>query len=341
MDTHPVFEPNPSWQQRSFPPDSPPVLCVVVDTEEEFDWNSDFNPEARSTSNILEQPLAQQIMDRYGIVPTYVVDYPVADNSEAVAVLQEIKDDKRCEIGAHLHPWVNPPYGETIDEFHSYPGNLTPDMEHEKLAKLTIRIETAFNSRPTIYKAGRYGIGPYTYQILEKLGYTIDTSVVPHTDFSKIKGPNFIGFPAQPFNVNQHLISLPHTVHFLGALSRLGPDLYPYITNAFATRMRLGRLAAKLRALERFRLTPEGYSLQDMKRQTQWALSHGEKYFMLSYHSSTLLPGATDYARNLQERSAFLEKLEAYFHFFIDQCGGKPITASNIALHLSTKQGAK
>ena len=48
--------------------------------------------------------------------------------------------------------------------------------------------------------------------------------------------------------------------------------------------------------VERLRLTPEGLTLADMKRQTRAALARGERYFMLTYHSSTLLPGVTPYA---------------------------------------------
>src|SRR3954452_8499931 len=103
------LEPDPSWCARDLPVNSPPVLIVVIDTEEEFDWAKPLDPKARSTDNIRHQFLAQAIMDRHGIVPTYVVDYPVADSPEAVSVLRAINDEGRCEIGAHLHPWVSPP----------------------------------------------------------------------------------------------------------------------------------------------------------------------------------------------------------------------------------------
>ena len=204
----PGLRPDPSWRALDLPADWPPTLVVVVDTEEEFDWNAPFDSNSRSTANILCQPLAQEIMDRYGVVPTYVVDYPVADTPEAASVLRTIADDGRCEIGAHLHPWVCPPHGEAVNAYNSFPGNLPPALEREKLARLTARIEEAFGRQPTVYKAGRYGLGPATFAMLPDLGFRLDASVVPHTDFSDAGGPDFTGFPAGPFSADDRLRSL-------------------------------------------------------------------------------------------------------------------------------------
>ena len=223
----PGLQPDPSWRALDLPADWPPTLVVVVDTEEEFDWNAPLDSNSRSTTNILCQPMAQEIMDRYGVVPTYVVDYPVADTPEAVSVLRAIAEDGRCEIGAHLHPWVSPPYEEPVNDFHSFPGNLAPALEHEKLARLAERIEVAFGARPSIYKAGRYGLGPATFATLQELGFRVDTSVMPHTDFSDREGPDFTGFPAGPFQARPALQALPLSVHFAGALAAAGPVLYP------------------------------------------------------------------------------------------------------------------
>src|SRR3546814_2922527 len=72
-----------------------------------------------------------------------------------------------------------------VNATNSYPGNLPPELEHAKLAALTEAIAGAFGARPVVYKAGRYGVGPATAGILEALGYRIDVSVVPFTDFSE------------------------------------------------------------------------------------------------------------------------------------------------------------
>lgn len=327
----PGIQPNPLWCSLNLPAEWPPTLIVVIDTEEEFDWDAPFDSNSRSTTNILFQPLAQEIMDRHGIVPIYVVDYPVADAPEAVAVLRSIADNGRCEIGAHLHPWVSPPHQEVINAQNSFPGNLPPTLERDKLAGLTQRIENSFGHPPTIYKAGRYGLGPATFATLLELGYRVDTSVVPHTDFSASGGPDFTAFPSGPFLAGADLIALPLSVHFAGALAEAGPKLYPSLAARSPARLRLPGLTARLGLLERLRLSPEGHSLNDMKRQTRTALARGERYFMLTYHSSTLLPGGTPYVRSIADRDAFLRALEGYLEFFMGECGGRGKRITEVA----------
>src|SRR3546814_14488192 len=77
-----------------------------------------------SVSAIAAQGPAQQIFARHDIVPTYVVDYPVATTPAAVAVLKSFFDQGACRIGTHLHPWVNPPFQEVVNATNSYPGKI-------------------------------------------------------------------------------------------------------------------------------------------------------------------------------------------------------------------------
>ena len=320
--TEPGLQPDPTWRLIQVPEAWQPTLVVVVDTEEEFDWGAPFDSNSRSTMNILYQTLSQDIMDRHGVVPTYVIDFPVASTPRAISTLRAIADEGRCEIGAHLHPWVSPPLDEPVNPYNSFPGNLPPPLEREKLARLTDQIESAFRRRPTIYKAGRYGLGPATFQTLRELGFQTDTSVVPHTDFSASGGPNFTAFPSGPFLAGPDLAELPLSVHFAGALATAGASLYPALARSAAP-LRLSGIAARLGLLERLRLSPEGHTLQDMKRHTRTALARGERYFMLTYHSSTLLPGGSPYVRDFEEREAFLQTLDGYFQFFMDECRGR------------------
>src|SRR5437868_2203522 len=145
-----------------------PTLVVVIDSEEEFNWNDPFDARNTSVNNIALQPLSQVILDRYGVIPTYVIDYPVAKTPAAVAVLRQIFAEGRCDIGAHLHPWVNPPAEGPVDAYHSYPGNLPAATERRKLIALTDAIAENFGMTPKIYKAGRYGIGVATPAILRE-----------------------------------------------------------------------------------------------------------------------------------------------------------------------------
>src|SRR5205085_11342003 len=90
-----------------------PVLSVVVHTDEEFDW-SRFDRNATSVTHMRHIDRAQDVFDAHGIIPTYVVDYPIADQEIAYRPLRKFGSEGRALIGAHLHPWVSPPLVEEV-----------------------------------------------------------------------------------------------------------------------------------------------------------------------------------------------------------------------------------
>lgn len=308
------------------PAESPPLLLVVVDTEEEFDWALPHARENTGVTAIAAQGLAQEIFARHGIIPTYVVDYPVAATPAAAAVLRAFADRGECHIGTHLHPWVNPPHREVVAVRNSYPGNLPPALEREKLAALTAQITASFGSRPVVYKAGRYGVGPATAAILRELGYLIDVSVVPYTSFADDGGPDFsrAGFHPVWFGEGGDLLEIPLSCGFCGMLRSLGPALFPAVSGAAAMRLRLPGILARSGLLERIRLTPEGIDLAANIRLTRSLYEQGSRIFTFTYHSPSLVPGMTPYVTSENELASFLQTMDRYFTFFREELGGRP-----------------
>jgi hypothetical protein len=326
-----LLVPPVSWQPR---------LIVVVDTEEEFDWQAPFDAASTSVRNIAFQPLAQDVLSKSHVVPTYVVDYPVAISPYSVELLSKFADQGRAEIGAHLHPWVTPPAEGPVDTYSSYPGNLPPDLERKKLEVLTDSIVGNYGIVPKIYKAGRYGIGVKTPETLRALQYSVDVSVVPYTNYSSDGGPNFDAISPRPFMLVDEVCELPLSVNFVGPLAFLGPYLFPRLQKPALRALRLPGICGRLGLLERLRLSPEGHTLRDLIRQTRAALSMGVRLFMLTYHSSSLLPGATPYVRDSMDRGAFLSRLDGYLRFFIDEVGGRMDTPVRVAAELMSSRNA-
>src|SRR5205085_2404777 len=97
---------SPITSQRATLSVASPVLLVTVDTEAEFDWNGPFLRSHTGVTNLRGQGAAQEIFDRFGVRPVYLVDYAVATQAEGYMPLQETVASGRCEIGAHLHPWI-------------------------------------------------------------------------------------------------------------------------------------------------------------------------------------------------------------------------------------------
>ncbi|MBT3067050.1 polysaccharide deacetylase family protein [Rhodoferax sp. U11-2br] len=326
---------NPTTHSRAALPDGhPPVMMVVVDTEEEFDWGQPFSRQSVGVASISAQPaLHDEVYDSFGMVPTYAVDWPVASTPSAIGTLSGLLEAGRCQIGTHLHPWVNPPHGEQVCANNSFPGNLPPMLEREKLKQLTAQIEHSFGIKPTLYKAGRYGVGPHTTQTLLELGYTVDASVVPHTSFSGVGGPDFTGLPEHPYwfgSTTRSLLELPVTTGFTGTLRQLGPALYPKLHSEVGKALHLPGVVARLGLLERIRLTPEGYTTQELTRLLRALMTVGQQVVTVTYHSSTLVPGNTTYVKNAQELRQFKQTVKDVLQFFQHELGGCFLTASEL-----------
>lgn len=309
-----------------------PELLIIVDTEEEFDWSKPFSRENVATSAMPAQARAHEIYDRLGVVPTYVVDYPVATGPDAVAFLRGLADSGKAEIGAHLHPWVTPPHEEEVTTFNSYQCNLPPALERAKIEALTDAITRSFGARPSVFKAGRYGFGDNTARVIAELGYRVDCSVVPHTNFSDDGGPDFRSYPDAPYWLDEGrgLLEIPLSVGFFGAVAGLGPTASGLLDHPAAARLRAPGLLSRSGLLTRSRLTPEGVSAAEQCRLIEAMAGQGHRLFSLTYHSPSLAPGHTPYVRDKADLADFLAAIETVLTYFRDKLGGRFTTASRV-----------
>jgi hypothetical protein len=305
-----------------------PRLFVTIDTEEEFDWSAPFSRDSTSVSAMRHVGRAQQIFDRYGISPTYVVDYCVAHQQEGYEPLLPIAVENRCTIGAHLHPWITPPFSETVSRRNSFACNLDVALEYAKIETLRDEVERAFGVRPEVYKAGRYGIGAETIESLRTLGFKVDMSVNPTMDFSVMDGPSFAGFDPYPFlsqAATSALLFLPCTVGFLGIL---GQSLGGYVHRAASHRtlspLRGVGVLSRLGLVNKVMLSPEGNTLAEMMALTRRLAGDGLRTFSLTFHSPSLDPGQTPYVRTAADLSAFLESIDRFCEFFFHDMNGEP-----------------
>lgn len=317
-----------------------PVLLVIIDTEEEFAWDRPFDRASVGTSSIAGQPLMhERVFDRMGIVPTYVIDYPVATTPASVAVLRGLMEAGRCEIGTHLHPWVSPPHDEEVSRFNSYAGNLPRQLEYDKLRLLTEAITASFGRAPVAFKAGRYGLGPHTAESIASLGYRIDASVVPYSAFLDDGGPDFRAFDEHPYRFDTSagsLLELPVTTGYAGWLRARGTGLFELAQQPWARRAHLGGILARSGALERIRLSPEVASGDEMRRLSTSLHRDGCQVFSLTYHSPSMVPGHTPYVRDAAELERFIATVHDYCAWFRDTLGGQFMSMTQLAAALTT-----
>ena len=54
-----------------------PLLLTTIDAEEAFDWDKPFTRSAIDVGSMASQEKAHRVFERFGVVPTYMVDYPI------------------------------------------------------------------------------------------------------------------------------------------------------------------------------------------------------------------------------------------------------------------------
>lgn len=318
--------------KADFPSDTAPRLLVTIDTEEEFDWSGPFSSRENSIANLRHQEPAQRIFEQFGILPVYLIDYPVANQADGFGPIKDFLQDGQCVVGTHLQSWVNPPFEETVSHQNSYPGNLPAALEREKLRVLTETISENLGTQPRCYRAGRYGIGASTAEALIDLHYDTDLSVVPRVDFSAEGGPDFSERDAHPFwfGAEGKLLEIPISSAYVGPLAPFGPHLYRAVAGRRGQAMHLPGMLARSRLLELIRLTPEGITLDELKKLTKAMLASGHSIFCMSYHSPSLMPGNTPYVNDAAELQSFLDRLRLFIDFFINELGGSGTTPSEV-----------
>lgn len=288
-------------------------VLLTVDTEEEFDWGAPFERTGYGLEHVSQLARFQTFCKEIGAHPVYLVDWPITEAPRAVEIISDAVERGEAELGIQLHPWVNPPFDEELSNANSFPGNLPPQLEAAKFIALRDRVEEVFGTPPLAYRAGRYGVGANTADMLREAGMAIDTSVRPLFDYSDLGGPDFSDFPAAPYWLDdQHsVLELPVTSAYWGILRQQGNILHRlqrFMPTFFAA-------FSRLRLLERIALTPEGVTEEEAIRGIDIALDDGLPLLVLSFHSPSLAPGFTPYARDEAEVEAIYSWLRTVYAY--------------------------
>lgn len=156
-------------------------IYITVDTE----WDRVKGQNNITVNNLKEIPVFQELCAQYAIKPVYFCAYEALKDTELCNYLLPCIRNKHTEIGAHLHPWTNPPFENYTNKSpRAFPNELPPELFKNKLTLLTETIESAFNIKPLTYRAGRFGLAPRHIPVLKALGYRIDSSVTPYINWS-------------------------------------------------------------------------------------------------------------------------------------------------------------
>ncbi|MCM8760898.1 MAG: polysaccharide deacetylase family protein [Candidatus Omnitrophica bacterium] len=315
-------------------------LIVTVDAEENWEWPG--SSKWPDTANIRFIPeLQKDIFDSIGVRPVYLVTYPVATDKESASILKDIYYSGRCEIGAHLHRWNVP--SSTRDDViaKSAQCRLSRELEKHKIELLTRKLEESFGVRPVTFRAGRWAADGETIEILAELGYKIDVSVIPLTEYSCEGGADFFTAPFTPYypsyndicrpsaGKNNNLLEVPVTCGFYNKDFERWREVH----------MRLRLLPKWLHLVGLFtlfgmppiiKLSPESADLGQMKNLVNAVIERGGGILHLTFHSSLCMTGACPYSRTDKERTLRIENLKSILYYILSKKGVESFTAGEV-----------
>jgi len=309
------------------------LLVLTVDTEEEGRWKGTYPREGNRCENVAWLRKLEPMLAEFGVRPTFLVDHPVATDPAARDVLAEMTAEHRGEIGAHLHPWCNPPYeDEAGGAASTYAGRLPADVLRAKLGVLAEAIEKGFGAPPRSYRAGRWGFSGRSLEVLEELGFLVDTTVIPLRWERGLDAPSFLRAPCVPYYPDREDPFLP------GAFSVLevpvpsivtGP-LGPLTERAARWLRPFPGMGTIMDGLGRAWLRPSTGDPEGLRRAARAFVARELPVLHVMFHSSELMPGASPYVRDEVELEAFLARLRAVLETVCAARGVIPATLQGV-----------
>jgi hypothetical protein len=296
-------------------------LVVTIDTEED-DWGR-YADGAWSVRNIGRIRGLQEIFDRRGVVPTYLVTYPVACDREAAALLGGIRKENRCEIGAHLHPWSTPPHEEEKTERNSMLCNLPVGLQRRKIESLTAVIRENMGVAPVSFRCGRWGYGSSVADLLYGTGYKLDSSVTPFTDWTRHFGPDFSDRTPTPFRMRVYragdgageMLEVPASIGFRRGNFGLMSRVHRTLTGTVLRHLRLSGVLDRMNFINKVWLSPELSDVPEMASLAEAMVRNGYRVLNMFFHSASLLAGQTPFVRSKEDERIFLGRIEAFAEY--------------------------
>jgi hypothetical protein len=298
-------------------------FIITIDTEED-QWSS-YKFRDPTVNNVERLPQIQKVFHKHRVKPTYLVNYLVAADKRASAVIKELSQENGVEIGSHCHPWNTPPLRLADKKGETILCNLPRKHQYEKLHSVETAIKSNINVKPVSFRAGRWGFSHKVAHNLLELDYEIDTSITPMVDWTFCGGPNYSMFTNEPFRYfptpksrsksNKYLLEVPATIGFNRRYYRLGVVTNRTLMTKPLRIFKLKGLLHRARIFQTVWLSPEQSSFKQIKNLLKVCKYHKLKCVNLSFHSSSLVPGSTPFVRNQKDFTAFVDRIDRILSF--------------------------
>lgn len=302
-------------------------FLITVDTEGDDVWSRRSRVETRNASFL---PRFQLLCERFGLKPTYLVNYEMANDHAFVEFGRDLIARDAGEIGMHLHAWNSPPMDHSLTSNDPwYQPFLTEYPKYEIRKKVEFHahfLEDVFGVKMLSHRSGRWAFNAFYADSLRDLGFKVDCSVTPHVDWRSSKGDpdgaggtDYRGFPEHHYWINERDIALPGTSSLLEVpmtIINRSPALLTRVTQACEGISDFpNRAQRSIWPLEWLR--PTGSNLASMLRILDIAVAQDRYHVEFMTHSSELMPGGSPYFRSIES----IEKLYRDLNELFSQAG--------------------
>ncbi len=289
-------------------------LIITIDTEGDNLWAWKKGDEIK-TENTLFLNRFQTLCDKYTFKPVWLTNWEMINDPRYVDFIKKVEKEKRGELGMHLHAWNTPPIFElehTRESEAAYLIEYPESIMEEKIKNLTQEIVNKTGIMPTSHRAGRWAVDKRYLSLLEKYGYTVDTSVTPHIDWSKkigespsSRGADYTSFPEESYFVSERktLLEVPLTII---KSHKIFSSRYKSIKG------RAGNIYHSILG-DTLWLRPDGRNLSRMLYIVDKAEKEDRNYIAFMLHSSELMCGGSPTFKTEEDIEKLYSDLEALF----------------------------
>jgi len=291
---------------------------ITIDTEGDNLW--EYRPGDRiSTENSRHIPRFQNLCEKYGYKPVYLVNHEMAADDYFGDFARSVLRNNNGEIGIHLHAWNSPPLYDLGSPGAGYGSPYLIEypvpVMRQKFEALFNLLAEKFQCKPLSHRSGRWAMNQDYFDILIDYGIKIDCSVTPHISWKSSKGYSAGGsdyrhsaeepFPVKHSSRADTVAEIPVTIRKFRFLSA-GADNGSMVKKCLAS-ARNALLGKKVW------LRPNGNNLSEMLLLIDRVQKSESGYIMFMLHSSELMPAGSPLFKTAESVERLYNDLEIIF----------------------------
>jgi len=303
-----------------------PAFIITIDTEGDNLWS---RPREVTTRNATWLPAFQELAQRFGFRPTWLVNWEMAHSPACGEFLSDVLARDAGEVGLHLHAWDTPPLEPLTEDdarHHPYLVEFPEPQMRAKLERLAGVLEEISQKPLRSHRAGRWALDGRIVRWLREHGFTADCSVCPGVDWRSTKGdpggpggPDYRLAPREPYYLDEGDVTKPATQPAREALLEVPMTIG-------APRPRWLQPIMECYSKRHHWLRPNGHNGAAMRELVDDAVDSGRAHLMFMLHSSELMPGGSPSFPNEASIDRLNDDLAALFaHAQARGCRGRTL----------------